>query len=277
MSQTITSLEGFVRKIRQVAPGPDEVLLYRGHSNASHHKLIPSVLRELKSRNAEHTILRELVSSHPHEFERDRSTLDQLARVQHYGLPTRLLDVTWNPLASLYFAASENDGIPGEVIVFRVKKHLVKFYDSDTASCISNLAHLSTDEKAAIDFGLLNGLDPDPDPFNSQAPIDRLLQFIRVEKPHFRNRIVKSHLKSIVVVKPKLSNRRILAQSGAFLLFGHEADLELAPPISIAIDRIRINGNKKTVICRELDRMAINDSSMFPEIEKAAIYIRGKL
>ena len=43
------------------------------------------------------------------------------------------------------------------------------------------------------------------------------------------------------------------------------------------IERIQINGKKKTLILAELDRMAVNDSTMFPEIEKAAIYIKNKL
>lgn len=271
MSQTITSLEGFIRKIAKVTPAPDELLLYRGHSNRRLFKLVPSVLREDKYSDGEHTILRELVASHPNEFASDHSTLEQLARVQHYSLPTRLLDVTWNPLVGLYFAAKDDPGRPGEVIVFRIKKNLVKFYDSDTASCIANLAHLSTAERNAIDFGL-----GDP-AFNEQAPVDRLLQFVRVEKPHFRARIVPTHLKSVLAVKPKQNNRRIVAQSGAFLLFGLSATLEPAPPAGILIERIQINGNRKSSICSELDRMAINDSTMFPEIEKAAIYIKGKL
>lgn len=271
MSQTITSLEGFIRKIAKVKPAADEVLLYRGHSNRRLFKLVPSVLREDKYSDGEHAILRELVASHPSEFAADRSTLEQLARVQHYSLPTRLLDVTWNPLVGLYFASKDDVGRPGEVIVFRVKKNLVKFYDSDTASCIANLAHLSTDERNDIDFGLSDLA------FNNQASIDRLLQFVRAEKPHFRARISPGHLKSILVVKPKQNNRRIVAQSGAFLLFGHSATLEPVPPVGIAIERIQINGNKKDSICSELDRMAINDSTMFPEIEKAAIYIKGKL
>lgn len=271
MSQTITSLEGFIRKIAKVKPAADELLLYRGHSNRRLFKLVPSVLREEKYSDGEHTILRELVASHPAEFAEDRSTLEQLARVQHYSLPTRLLDVTWNPLVSLYFAAKDDSGHPGEVVVFRVKKNLVKFYDSDTASCISNLAHLSTAEKQSINFALSK------DDFNKQDPVDRLLQFVRVEKPYFRPTIVSEHLKSVLVVKPKQNNRRIVAQSGAFLLFGLAASLEPAPPVGIAIERIQINGNKKSSICNELDRMAINDSTMFPEIEKAAIYIKGKL
>lgn len=271
MSQTITSLEGFVRKIRGITPADDEVLLYRGHSDRRLFKLVPSVLREDRYRNGEHTVLRELVASHPNEFASDTSTLEQLARVQHFSLPTRLLDVTWNPLVGLYFAAKDDSGRPGEVVIFRVKKSLVKFYDSDTASCIANLAHLSAAERAAIDFGLVGNA------FNQQGPVDRLLQFIRVEKPHFRDRIAPNDLKSVIAVKPKQNNRRILAQSGAFLLFGLAVDLEASPPLGITIERIQINGNKKPTICSELDRMAINDSTMFPEIEKAAIYIKGKL
>lgn len=271
MTQTISSLEGFVRKIRNVTPAGDEVLLYRGHSNRLEYKLVPSLLREDRFRNAEHAILRELVATQPTEFETDRSTLEQLVRVQHYSLPTRLLDVTWNPLAALYFATKNGDGPPAEVIVFRVKRELIKFYDSDTASAIANLAHLNLDEKEGIDFGL-NG-----DAFNSQPPIDRLLQFIRVEKPHYRDRIVPAHLRSAIVVKPKLNNKRIIAQSGAFLLCGLTVDLENLPPAGIAIERININGKRKSTIRTELDRMAVNDSTMFPEIEKSALYIKGKL
>ncbi len=271
MTQTITSLEGFVRKIRAVTPADDEVLVYRGHSNRREFKLIPFVLREQKFKDAEDIILRELVASHPGEFATDSSTLEQLARVQHYSLPTRLLDITWNPLVSLYFAASHQLGVTGEVIVFRVKKKHVKFFDSDTVSCVANLAHLKLAEKDAIDFTLAG------DAFNTQPPIDRLLQFIRVEKPHFRSGINPTHLKTVLCVKPKRNNPRLLAQSGAFLIFGLTESLDTAPVPEITIERIQISGRKKMDIVKELDRMGINDSTMFPEIEKAALYIRQAL
>ncbi|MFW6286764.1 MAG: FRG domain-containing protein, partial [Candidatus Sumerlaeota bacterium] len=192
MTQAISSFEGFVRKIRKVTPDSDEVLLYRGHSDRKNYKLVPSLLREQRYTNAEHTILRELVSTHPAEFAADSTTLEQLVRVQHYSLPTRLLDVTWNPLVGLYFAARNGDGPPAEVIVFRIKKEIVKFYDSDTASCIANLAHLSTAEKNSIDFNIIG------DAFNAQPPVERLLQFIRVEKPHFRSVVDPLHLRTAI-------------------------------------------------------------------------------
>jgi hypothetical protein len=270
MPRNITSLEGYVRKISEIQPKTDEVLLYRGHSQKK-FTLLPSVLRDPKFQEGEHAILRELVASHPSDFASDTTTLEQLVRVQHYSLPTRLLDATWNPLVALYFTVKDDLDKTGEVIVFRIKKDQVKFFDSDTVSCVANLAHLKTTEKQAIDFALSKDL------FNKQPQIDRLLQFIKVEKPSFRDIIIPDHLKAVLCVKPKQSNQRILAQSGAFLLFGLASDLDTHPIPGITIERIRVNAREKGKIVKELDRMSVNESTMFPEIEKAALYIRSRL
>ena len=78
-------------------------------------------------------------------------------------------------------------------------------------------------------------------------------------------------------MKPKHSNVRILAQAGAFLLFGLASDLDTHSVSGITPERIQINAKKKKDIVKELDRMGVNDSTMFPEIEKAALYIRNKI
>lgn len=55
----------------------------------------------------------------PHVFNSSLRPIDLLARLQHYGVPTRMLDVTKNALAALYFACTGSDDKDGEVIVFR--------------------------------------------------------------------------------------------------------------------------------------------------------------
>ena len=80
-------------------------------------------------------------------------------------------------------------------------------------------------------------------------------------------------LKRVVCVKPKQSNRRIVAQNGAFLLFGLTKDLATTPAEGISVEHIRINKNNKKSILNDFDRMSINERTMFPEIDKAAIYI----
>ena len=273
--RTIASLTGFTRKIDAIfSESKHKFLVYRGHHS---HKftIYPSVLRRvvhksedgnsvLRSfRKSEDNILRELIASLPDEFSSDASTLDQLARAQHYSLPTRLLDVTTNPLAALYFAAQGKQEIRGQVIAFRVDMQKVKFFDSDTVSCIANLAHLSASEKGSID-------SPE------SKSIDRLLQFIRVEKPYFKDRIDKKDLQTVLCVKPKMNSRRLLAQSGAFLIFGMADSLDKNPIEGIEFDRIGIDGKFKEKILRELEHVGIHEGSMFPEIETKARYIRSK-
>lgn len=250
-------------------------VFYRGHSDKQKYKLEPSLFRKDKNGNylyleQEDILYRELIVSNSSDFLSDIYTLDRLVRMQHYSLPTRLLDITSNPLIALYFACKSSKSTDGEVIFFRVQKDDIKYYDSDTASCLANLAKLSKSEQNKINTKL------DKVEFNQDSVIKRLVHFIKEEKPFFEAEIEPSDLKKIICVKSKKSNERIASQSGAFLLFGIDSSLNEEGTESIQINRVVIRKEDKSKILKELDLLNVNESSVFPYIENSAKYVAQK-
>lgn len=267
----VTTVQGFIGKVLSTEEKNGNEVFYRGHSNKRKYKLEPSLFRKDEDgnylyRDNEHVLYRELLVSNSADFQPDVYTLDSLVRMQHYSLPTRLLDITSNPLIALYFACKSADNEEGEVIIFSMRRKDVKYFDSDVASCISNLARLPQTDKGKIKF--------DGEGFNEQPPVKRLLHFIREEKPFFEAAIIPDDLRKIICVKGKQSNDRISSQSGAFLLFGLDAifDEEGTPEIKVS----RITVSNKDAILEELDLLNINESTVFPYIENSAKYVADK-
>lgn len=267
------SVGALIENILGLNHGGREVF-YRGHSNRKKYRLEPSIFRKDERGNfiyndVEDRMYRELLVSNSADFMGDIYTLDRLVRMQHYSLPTRLLDITSNPLIALYFACKSNLDEDGEVVVFSMDRNQIKYFDSDTASCIANLARIPQLSKDSIDYSSNEIRN-----FNRQKPIKQLLHFIKEEKPFFEGRLIPQHLKSVICVKGKHTNNRIAFQSGAFLLFGHEASLEETGNAEVSVNRIAVTN--KRIVLRQLDQLNINESTVFPYIENSAKYIAKK-
>lgn len=267
------SVGAFIEKVLNLDHG-GRTVFYRGHSNRTRYRLEPAIFRKDErgnfiNRDAEDRMYRELLVSNSVDFHGDVYTLDRLVRMQHYSLPTRLLDITSNPLIGLYFACKSNLDDEAEVVVFSMNPSQIKYFDSDTASCIANLTRLPQERKDAIDY-----TSDEVEIFNGQPALTPLLHFIKEEKPFFEGRLDPRDLRSVICVKGKHTNNRISFQSGAFLLFGHDATLDEGGTPEIVVQRIAVT-NKRAVL-RQLDQLNINESTVFPYIENSAKYIAEK-
>jgi hypothetical protein len=252
------------------------VRCYRGESDAK-WQLKPSIMRGVRS-DAENQIFSELMLEAPTEFSNDKAMFDKLVRAQHYGLPTRLLDVSLNPLVGLYFACNEEQhhDKDGTVRVFDFIDKRVKFADSDTISLICNLARLSDGERNEISKVHKSTKEIALDDFRKMPAVERLLQFVRVEKPYFLNLVEPSDLFRYFFVHPAKNNRRVIAQSGAFVAAGLLRYKSPESSTSYSLHTISIPAAKKDSILRELDLININSRTMFPEIEFVSKYIKRK-
>lgn len=54
------------------------------------------------------------------------AALELLAALQHYSVPTRLLDFTFNPLIALWFAIEQNDQVDGRVVALDISGRIIE-------------------------------------------------------------------------------------------------------------------------------------------------------
>lgn len=112
----ITSIESFLEHLYDYP----ETYFYRGHASTE-FKLLPFIGRNYV-KGQEKALLqyeREIFEDFKRKYSmftdvRPKNDMEFLFLAQHYGLPTRLLDWTYNPLIALYFACCshpEKDGV----------------------------------------------------------------------------------------------------------------------------------------------------------------------
>lgn len=274
----ISSISDFY-KIIDERVSKDCKLFYRGHSNAN-YLLIPSLFRTSKLRQNESNMYNELMIECPHNFPVGFSHLDKLVEMQHYGLPTRLLDITKNPLVALYFACASGDECLGELILISTKEQEIKLPQSDCVSILSSLPLFTYEEQkslydAAISYNLTI------QQFNSK--IGRLIHEVRQEKPAFQPIINQDDLLKNYIVYALKNNQRIVKQDGAFIICGLGDFENNSTELSLNKFRYRENGKilillieNKSEIEKELNAYSINKATLFPEIDSVSQHIKEK-
>ncbi len=257
-----------------------DVLFYFRGEHQDDWELRPSVMRNDGLVESEGKMLLDLISQRPEEFGGRNLGIAQWVLAQHHGLKTRFLDIASNPLVALYHACTnaEDDQIDrkeGRLHIFAMPQWMVKPFNSDTISVITNFAKLLQHEQDA----LVGNAHPYPSPDYSEA-MEKLYQFVQAEKPYFAARIDPRDFYRVFVVEPQQASERIKAQSGAFLVsafhqrFEREEILKWNERIPVyAHYTLTIPHDCKDAIMEDLRLLNITRETLFPGLDSSAAAI----
>lgn len=275
-SISISSLSEYIHTITSIRnsiieEGNSETLFFRGQSNKA-WDIRPSIFRDSLI-SVEHKIIQTAMARVPQEFRDCSSSFEELTKLQHYGLPTRLLDITLNPLVALYFAClpapqikdEEGNNVYPDGIVY-----ICHGYEEHEKSFKSNI--LSKIAKISFDGNLT-------------------LKDLKSKLGVIENINAESFIKLIqdtIFVMPSYSNSRLIRQSGAFLISGAinitEDELELwNSKVTKSVRNLNQEVNKRSItvsqevkedLLDELNFFNINESTLFPELEHQMSHIK---
>jgi hypothetical protein len=223
-------------------------LWYRG-ANQHFDVQAPGVYRPGFTKRAQSIVLKDSIEGKRLRLERDaisqfRSAgaafLEGFSRTQiyfigqHFGMPTRLLDWSTNPLAALFFACDGEDDKDGFVYAMDAKQVIPE--EAETRKGKPLYRQVMTMRHAVVEYAV--GI-------SFWEPIDKTFE------PH------------VLPVRPDVIPGRIGQQSSVFTLHMHRAE----PVDNPTLTTIRIDAASKAAIRDELHRVNINQFTTYYDLD----------
>ena len=275
-------------------------LVFGGYGKQA--ELYPNIIRDNDLTNREIELLSSF-EKYGLQYFSVNNAIDFMSYGQHFGLPTRLLDFTYNPFVALFFSIFMAKGTNysnlddkefyyirycdiSDQIVFNTLPSLITMEDnyfkadSFTFQCIKGIETINS---------ILNSLDEEYKEDNDIA-IERIIMYCKTIyktthnynssptedqlKPFIDDLLDKFFSKKILFIDANQCNNRIVMQQGLFM-FPYDLDkkthLEI---IENNTSLIKIHKNIRRELLDYLDTLGINSFRLMPDLQSICFAIK---
>jgi hypothetical protein len=243
----ITTVQDYIATVESICKN------WNGFSNTTTHPwfrgqvdqhwgLLPKIYRDSENSKYEREMFRDFKLRASAYIEiMPKNDMEWLFIMQHYGMPTRLLDWTESYLIALYFSVISLPGEDGTVWVTHPWSINQVFHQMET-------------------------LPTSDTPEFSKYTLDLFAPHVEEQR--------KVIAKFPIALRPTRNSPRIIAQKGTFTLHGSEkigleeyAANKKKEMVNIYLEKIIIDGGHKQDLLKQLYLAGISCSTIFPELD----------
>ncbi len=231
------SVAEYLNHIKEIINKTEKLIWYRGQAD-EFWNLIPSLWREYnssKERGMTHEFLWQ-AKTRTQNPPNDKDWPGWLILMQHYGLPTRLLDWSKSPLVALFFAVNDN-----------------KYTYPDNSNSVVWLIHPGELNKLAISESYIYSI------YTETAR--------KMIEPAFVDPKYCNENNTIVAAAAVENDLRMLIQQGAFTIHSSQTPLEEYKEFQKYLYKITIPDKYIPEIRFELDLLGYKRSLLFPDLD----------
>jgi hypothetical protein len=257
--EQINGIDEYLEKLGRYSIYED--VFYRGQLE-KYPSISSSISRDVGFIKNEAYIYCEAIEMELDEFKDLKDPIEKLAKMQHYGIPTRLIDLTIDPLIALFFAVQNiSDESPSNVHVFIQPK---KSLNDKRVKLLALLATLNSYEIDSIKAEYTEC-------YSEGITNEEVLEFVSTGAFIEHSECLQKY------------NKRLYCQKGTFAICGNRIEDKKILKAVLALDAIkpsmtmRIPFEQKYAVKQELnDKYNINETTIYPEFPSVSGFLKEK-
>ncbi len=298
-TQTVQTANETIALLSELAKNRN--LVFRGFSKQS--ELFPNIIRENDLRNREIELLVDF-EKYGLQYFSVNNAIDFMSYAQHFGLPTRLLDFTYNPFIALFFALFKQKGTNYSFSEDK-EYYYIRYCDTREQIVFNSLPAIMSmaDEFAKADSFAFQCK-------KSIETIDRIIKSLSEEyngddqktrqillyfstiyrtthnqkitsdptlfRPFMNDLMDKFENKRILLIDANQCSSRIIMQQGLFM-FPYSLNKEQHKEIlTNNTDLIKIHKDARDELLDYLETMGLNSFRLMPDLQSVCYAIKRK-